>query len=80
MVYLNIYHRDIGLSKWYQQGYFRFHWLEIRQVQNVVEKKIKRNWKTYSYFNGLGNFSQNLFDREKTYPEDPDHRNCFLAT
>ena len=29
MIYLNIYHRDIGLSKWYR--------LEIRQVHEVLE-------------------------------------------
>ena len=33
--YLNIYHRDIGLSKWYLEGYFLFHWLEIKQVGEV---------------------------------------------
>ena len=32
VVYLNIYHRDIGLSKWYLEGYFLFHWLEIKQL------------------------------------------------
>ena len=32
VVYLNIYQRDIGVSKWYLEGYFQFHWLEIQQV------------------------------------------------
>ena len=32
VVYLNIYQRDIGVSKWYLEGYFNFHWLEIQQV------------------------------------------------
>ena len=38
VVYLNIYQRDIGVSKWYLEGYFHFHWLEIQQVGEVLEK------------------------------------------
>ena len=37
--YLNIYQRDIGMSKWYLEGCFQFHWLEIQQVGEVLEKK-----------------------------------------
>ena len=46
VVYLNIYQRDIGLSKWYQQGYFHFHWLEIQQVREVLEKIREQIGKT----------------------------------
>ena len=38
VVYLNIYQRDIGVSKWYLEGYFHFHWLELQQVGEVLEK------------------------------------------
>ena len=42
VVYLNIYHRDIGVSKWYLEGYFHFHWLEIRKQVGEVLAKIKK--------------------------------------
>ena len=45
LVYLNIYRRDKGLSKWYLEGYFNFHWLEIRQVGEVLAKIKKWKWK-----------------------------------
>ena len=38
VVYLNIYQRDLGLSKWYLEGYFHSHWLEIQHVGEVLEK------------------------------------------
>ena len=38
VVYLNIYQRDIGVSKWYLEVYFHFHWLENQQVGEVLEK------------------------------------------
>ena len=38
VVYLNIYQRDIEVSKWYLEGYFHFHWLAIQQVREVLEK------------------------------------------
>ena len=41
VIYLNIYHQDKGLSKWYLQGHFNFHCLEIQQVGEVLEKKTK---------------------------------------
>ena len=56
VVYLNIYHRDIGLSKWYLEGYFHFHWLEIKQVGEVVAKIKNEIGKTNCNFNGLGNY------------------------
>ena len=37
MIYLNIYHRDIGLSKSYLQGYFFFPWLEVQKVRGALE-------------------------------------------
>ena len=38
VVYLIIYHRYLIQSKWYMQGHFYFHWLEIYQVGKVLEK------------------------------------------
>ena len=38
VVYLIIYHRYLIESKWYMQGHFYFHWLEIYQVGEVLEK------------------------------------------
>ena len=38
VVYLIIYHRYLNESKWYLQGHFYFHWLEIQQVGEVLEK------------------------------------------
>ena len=35
---LIIYHRYLCESKWYFQGHFYFHWLEIQQVGEVLEK------------------------------------------
>ena len=57
MFYLNIYQRDIGVSKWYLKGYFHFHWLEIQQVGEVLEKIKNEIGKMYSYFKRLGNYS-----------------------
>ena len=55
--YLNIYQRIIGVSKWYLEGYFHFHWLEIQQVEEVLEKIQNEIGKTYSYFKRLGNYT-----------------------
>ena len=41
VIYLNIYQRDIGVSKWYLERFFHFHWLEIQQVGEVLEKKTE---------------------------------------
>ena len=38
MVYSIIYHRYLNKSKWDLQGHFHFHWLEIQQVEEVLEK------------------------------------------
>ena len=38
VVYLIIYHRYLNETKWYLQGHFYFHWLEIQQVGEVLEK------------------------------------------
>ena len=38
VVYLIIYHRYLNETKWYLQGQFYFHWLEIQQVGEVLEK------------------------------------------
>ena len=38
VVYLIIYHRYLNETKWYLQGHFFFHWLEIQQVGEVLEK------------------------------------------
>ena len=38
VVYSNIYQRDIGVIKWYLEGYFHFHWREIQQIGEVLEK------------------------------------------
>ena len=38
VVYLIIYHRYLNESKWYLQVHFYFHWLEIQQVGEVLEK------------------------------------------
>ena len=46
VVSLNIYQRDIGVSKWYLEGYFHFHWLEIQQVREVLEKTKNEIGKT----------------------------------
>ena len=46
VIYLNLYHRDIGLSKWYLQGHFHFHCLENQQVREVLEKVQKEIGKT----------------------------------
>ena len=56
VVYLNRYHRDIGLSKCYLEGYFHFHWLEIKQVGEVLAKIKNEIGKTNCNFNGLGNY------------------------
>ena len=32
------YHRYLNESKWYLQGHFYFHWLEIQQVGEELEK------------------------------------------
>ena len=56
VVYLNIYHRDIGLGKWYLEGYFHFHWLEIKQVGEVLAKIKNEIGKKNCNFNGLGNY------------------------
>ena len=56
VVYLNIYHRDIGLSMWYLESYFHFQWLEIKQVGEVLAKIKNEIGKTNCNFNGLGNY------------------------
>ena len=33
-----VYHQYPNASKWYLQGHFYFHWLEIQQVGEVMEK------------------------------------------
>ena len=38
VVYLIIYDRYLNETKWYLQGHFYFHWLEIQQVGEVLEK------------------------------------------
>ena len=38
VVYLIIYHGYLNETKWYLQGHFHFHWLEIQQVGEVLEK------------------------------------------
>ena len=38
VVYSIIYHRYLNETKWYLQGHFYFHWLEIQQVGEVLEK------------------------------------------
>ena len=69
VVYLNIYHRDIGLNKSYLQGNFYFLWIKIQQVHEVLEKIQNEVGKTQSYFNGLGNHSRDLIDCEKNLPK-----------
>ena len=56
VAYLNIYHRDIAPSKWYLESYFHFHWLEIKQVGEVLAKIKNEIGKTICNFNGLGNY------------------------
>ena len=38
VVYLIFDHRYRNESKWYQQGQFYFHWLDIRQVGEMLGK------------------------------------------
>ena len=56
VVYLNKYHQNIVLSKWYLEGYFYFHWLEVKQVGEVLAKTENEIGKTNCNFNGLGNY------------------------
>ena len=37
-VHLIIYHQYPNESKWYLHGHFCFHWLEVQQVGEVLEK------------------------------------------
>ena len=46
MVYLNIYQRDIGVRKWYLEGYFHFHWLEMQQVGEVHTEPAYTEYRT----------------------------------
>ena len=38
VVYLINYHRYVNESKWYLQGHFYIHWLEIQKVQEMLKK------------------------------------------
>ena len=78
--YLNIYQRDIGMSKWYLEGCFQFHWLEIQQVGEVLEKKIKKEIeKCRVTSKDLEIIHEIFIFLKKTYPEITNSRNYFLA-
>ena len=75
--YLNIYQRDIGVRKGYLEGYFHFHWLEIQQVGEVLEKMKLGNCIFTS--KDLENIHEDFITWKKTYPEIANRRNFFLA-
>ena len=78
VIYLNICHRDIGLSKRYLQGPFHFNWLEIQQVREVFKKMKLETGRVTS--TDLEILHQTYLTVKKTYPENSDRRIYFLAT
>ena len=80
VIYLKINHRDIGLSKWSLQGHFHFHWLEIQQVREVLEKYKMKLEKRRVTSTDLEIFHEIYLTVKKTYPKNSDRRNYFLAT
>ena len=68
------------LSKWYLRGYFHFHWLEIQQVREVFEKIQKKLEKHRVTSMDLKIIHEIYLTVKKTYPENSDRRNYFLAT
>ena len=79
VIYLNIYHRDIGLSKWYLQGRFHFHWLELQQVQELLGKKQMKLEKRRVTSTDLKINHEIYLTVKKIYTENSDRRNYFLA-
>ena len=46
-VYLLIYHRYLIESKWYLQGHFCFHWLQIQQLGEINNEIAKQHSTSY---------------------------------
>ena len=78
LVYLIIYHRYLNESKWYLQGHFYFHWLEIQQVGEVLEKTIKLQKRRVTPFD-LKLIHKIYTSLKQTYPDNFNRRNYFLA-
>ena len=70
VVYSNIYQRDLGVIKWYLEGYLHFHWLEIQQVGEVLEKRKKKLEKRRVTSEDLEIIHENFITLKKTYPEN----------
>ena len=80
VVYLIIYHRYLNETKWYLQGHFYFHWFEIQQVREVLEKInneiAKKNRVTPIDLKIIHEIYTSL---KQTYPDNSNRRNYFLA-
>ena len=67
------------MSKWYVQGHNHFHWLEIQQFHEVLEKYKMKLEKRRVFSTDLEILHEIYLTVKKTYPENSDRRNYFLA-